>query len=98
MDRPLLEPLAPSQASARVRELMAEVADLLVVVAAGAARPAEPDQVYSLTEVAQRLGISDAGVRRMRRRGELRTISLGPRRVVVTASELARITHQSETE
>src|SRR4051794_13100643 len=92
MNRPPPEPVSSSQTGARIRALLAELADVLDERAAAEARPAQPEQVYSLPQAAKILGVSEASLRRMRDRGELRTIPVGRRRKVVSASELARIT------
>lgn len=49
------------------------------------------DRIISLSESAERLGVSISNIQRMRARGEIKVLQISPRRVGVRVSELVRV-------
>jgi len=49
------------------------------------------DQLCSVQEAADRLAVSRWTVRRAIRRGEIRAVKVGPRRVLISEKEIVRV-------
>lgn len=81
--------------AARLRALMAEVGETLLAIAE---TPPERrvDELYSLAEIARRLGLSHVSVRRAINRGDLKTLTVGRRRFVSESQLAAFIVERSQ--
>jgi excisionase family DNA binding protein len=79
----------PNPAADRVRELVLELGEAL---ADALGTPTAPplDEVLTLKEAAERIGLSRSALQRKRAAGEIQSIQISPRRYVIAASEIRR--------
>lgn len=92
---PTTPPTATAADIANVRRLALELADALVSIVETRAQR-KVDELYSLAEVARRLGLSRASITRAVARGDLATLTVGRRRLVSESQLAAFIVRRAE--